>query len=100
MAGLVPAIHVFIAAQKARRGCPAQGRARRVSLALIIVANISALGLEQRRDLGLRELGRDVIEERHGRERGPAALPPRIDREMLWPAATRVDRQETDGPGL
>jgi hypothetical protein len=27
MAGLVPAIHVFFAAEKGRRGCPAQGRA-------------------------------------------------------------------------
>jgi len=27
MAGLVPAIHVFLRSWKARRGCPAQGRA-------------------------------------------------------------------------
>jgi hypothetical protein len=27
MAGLVPAIHVFLAARLPRRGCPAQGRA-------------------------------------------------------------------------
>jgi hypothetical protein len=26
MAGLVPAIHVFLAATKLKRGCPAQGR--------------------------------------------------------------------------
>jgi hypothetical protein len=27
MAGLVPAIHVLLAVDKERRGCPAQGRA-------------------------------------------------------------------------
>ena len=31
MAGLVPAIHVFLAAAPLRRGCPGQARARRVS---------------------------------------------------------------------
>jgi len=30
MAGLVPAIHVFLALLDQRRGCPAQGRAWRV----------------------------------------------------------------------
>jgi len=29
MAGLVPAIHVFLARLERRRGCPAQGRAWR-----------------------------------------------------------------------
>src|SRR5438477_6312297 len=29
MAGLVPAIHVFAATEKGRRGCPGQARARR-----------------------------------------------------------------------
>jgi len=31
MAGLVPAIHVFLADMPLRRGCPAQGRAWRAS---------------------------------------------------------------------
>jgi len=31
MAGLVPAIHVFLAAIPTRRGCPRQARAWRVS---------------------------------------------------------------------
>jgi len=29
MAGLVPAIHVFLVSEVSRRGCPAQGRAWR-----------------------------------------------------------------------
>src|SRR5262245_38930757 len=61
---------------------------------------VSALRLEQRRALGLRDTGSDVSEERHVRERDPAALRARIDVEMLVLDAARLDRQEQKVAGL
>src|SRR6476646_5289268 len=60
----------------------------------------SGAGLEQRRNLSLRELRCDVIEEWHVREGDPATLRSRVNVEVLVLDATRLDRQQQEIAGL
>src|SRR5262245_41669500 len=75
-------------------------RSRRGARSLVCASASALLRLEQRRDLGLGELGRHVIEERHVGERDPATLGARIDVEVLVLDTAWLDRQEQEITGL